>query len=41
MSAEQDKVKAAEEAAKVEFDTSDVDSWIGIPLAGSNMKEPV
>ena len=41
MSAEQDKVKAAEEAAKVEFDTSDVDSWIGIPLDGSNMKEPV
>ncbi len=26
---------------KVEFDTSDVDRWIGVPLGGSNLKEPV
>lgn len=26
---------------KIEFDTGDIDSWVGIPLAGSNMKEPV
>jgi acyl dehydratase len=27
--------------AAVEFDKGDIDRWVGVPLAGSNMKEPV
>ena len=26
---------------EVEFDTSDVDRWIGVPLGGSNARYPV
>jgi len=35
------EAKVAEQAAAVEFDIGDTARWVGVPLAGNNMKEPV
>jgi len=36
-----DEKNARDEAAEVEFDTSYVDPWVGVPLGGGSLKDPV